>query len=553
VPRIQIKGSEFPIARIFSREFVFRIPLYQRPYAWKEAHAEELFDDLLDWMGTGTEPIDDLKPYFLGGIVVIKEDSRPNADVVDGQQRLTTLAILLSAIRSRLTRETDEAAVRFARGLTEYIYERGDLILDTPDRYRLTLRPQDADFFRDYIQREDQIEGLLSHAGVLSDSRKNIKLNAAVLVNRLNQLTAGACIRLAQFVIRQCFLVVVSTPDFASAYRIFLVLNSRGLDLSHSDILKSEIIGEIPAAAQARYGELWEKKEDLLGRDAFANLFTYIRMIFMKIKAQKTLLEEFREHVMPLWTDRRRLVDEALVPFAEAYSDIKDANYQSAAGAVEINRLLKWLNRIDSIDWLPPAILYMKNRPNDPTALTRFFADLERLAAILMLIRAGINKRIERFGGVIAAIERNEDLYCADSPLQVTADENQNAITVIDGDVYGLLPRLYILLRLDSALAGGGATYEYKVITVEHVLPQNPAPGSQWETWWPDPQVRAQWVHRLGNLALLTRRMNAAAGNLEFEEKKTKYFTTNGVCPFALTTQVLNEREWTPGPAHEEC
>jgi hypothetical protein len=171
VPRIQIKGGERPIDQIFGKEFVFSIPLYQRPYAWQHEQAEELLDDLLSFLGTGTEPINDLTPYFLGSIVVIKEDHRPEADVVDGQQRLTTLTILLSAIRYRLISEPDEAVVDFAKGLTDYLYEKGSPVLETPDRFRLTLRRQDADFFRDYIQKEGQIDKLLAlDAGKLSDS-----------------------------------------------------------------------------------------------------------------------------------------------------------------------------------------------------------------------------------------------------------------------------------------------------------------------------------------------------------------------------------------------
>jgi hypothetical protein len=213
-----------------------------------------------------------------------------------------------------------------------------------------------------------------------------------------------------------------------------------------------------------------------------------------------------------------------------------------------INRLLKWLNRIDNTDWLPSAMLYMSKHGNDPKALNRFFTNLERLGAIQMLLRAGINERIERYGRVITAIERAEDLYKADSPLQLTADEKAKAVEVLDRDVYNMIPKLrtYILLRLDSALSGGGATYEYDLITVEHVLPQTPTEGSQWTTWFPDPKVRADVVHCLGNLALLTRKKNSSTRNFDFEKKKTSYFTKGGVSPFTITTQVVNENEWTP-------
>ena len=188
--RIQIKGGERPIDQIFGKEFVFRIPLYQRPYSWQQEQAEELLDDLLGFLGAGTEPIEDLPPYFLGSIVVIKEDHKPEADVVDGQQRLTTLTILLSAIRSRLMGETDNAMVKFAEGLTDYLYEKGSPVLETPDRFRLTLRKQDADFFRDYIQKEAQISKLLAlNAGKLSDSQNNIRHNTGILGDRLTNVS----------------------------------------------------------------------------------------------------------------------------------------------------------------------------------------------------------------------------------------------------------------------------------------------------------------------------------------------------------------------------
>ena len=77
--------------------------------------------------------------------------------------------------------------------------------------------------------------------------------------------------------------------------------------------------------------------------------------------------------------------------------------------------------------------------------------------------------------------------------------------------------------------------------------PRNPDAKSEWMRWWPDPQQRAHWQHRIGNLALLSRIKNDRAGNLEFALKKTTYFTSkDGVSPFALTTQILRETEWTP-------
>ncbi|PHJ58205.1 hypothetical protein VF14_32425 [Nostoc linckia z18] len=107
--------------------------------------------------------------------------------------------------------------------------------------------------------------------------------------------------------------------------------------------------------------------------------------------------------------------------------------------------------------------------------------------------------------------------------------------------------RQYVLLRLDSALSGGGVNYDYSVITVEHVLPQNPSEGSKWLQWFPDEEERIQYVHRIGNLVLLSRNKNSEAQNYDFDKKKEKYFfSKKGVCPFVLTTQVLQQSVWTP-------
>ena len=108
--------------------------------------------------------------------------------------------------------------------------------------------------------------------------------------------------------------------------------------------------------------------------------------------------------------------------------------------------------------------------------------------------------------------------------------------------------RLYVLLRLDAALSSLDAFYSHATLSLEHVLPQSPAANSQWLIDFPDRVEREQWVHRLGNLVVLTRRKNAQAQNFDFADKKVKYFshTSGGVAGLAITTQVLGEAVWTP-------
>lgn len=291
---IKIQATEHPIEKVFSNDFVFTIPLYQRPYAWTIEQAGELLEDLITSLGDGKEQIDDLNPYFLGSIVLIKENvDKPDAQVVDGQQRLTTLTILLATLRELVP-------IEHANELTNFLYQKGSLLSCTSNRYRLTLRERDAQFLKDYIHDEGGINKLQQlNSAKLPDSQKNIKENALLFFQRLQEFTEFQRIRLAQFIINRCFLVVVSTPDLGSAYRIFSVLNDRGLDLSLTDILKAEIIGKLPDYQQEAYTAKWEETEVNLGREVFKDLFAYIRMIKQKAKPRKSILEEFQNNILP--------------------------------------------------------------------------------------------------------------------------------------------------------------------------------------------------------------------------------------------------------------
>ncbi len=537
---VKIEGKEYPIGKVFSDDFAFTIPLYQRPYAWTVEQAGEMLEDFIISLEDDSQPIEEVNPYFLGSIVLIKGDT-PDAQVVDGQQRLTTLTILLAALRASVPEE-------HFNDLTTYLYQKGSKISGIPNRYRLSLRERDAEFFKEYIQDEGGINRLEELKDVkLSDSRQNIKDNAQLFAQRLQDFSDAHRLRLAQFIITRCFLVVVSTPDFDSAYRIFSVLNDRGLDLSHTDILKAEIIGKIPdIKEQEAYSVKWEDIETNLGREMFQELFEHIRMIKRKAKLRESLLKEFRQYVRPS-ENPQLFIDKTLNPLADAFYDIKNATYQSDVGWEELKRIFNWLNWLDNFDWVPPAILYLSENYNSPEELVCFFADLERLAAGFFIRRTHREKRIDRYARLLTAIESGENLYAEDSPLQLVHEERIDILRNLDADFLNEKIRLYVLLRLEAEISGNEASYKESPLTVEQVLPLNPAPGSMWAKWFPDARERPKYADCLGNLVLLPRRKNTEAQSFDFEMKKEQYFTVKtGAPPLALTARVLEEPEWTP-------
>ncbi|MEV4780102.1 DUF4357 domain-containing protein [Burkholderia sp. LMU1-1-1.1] len=536
-----LTAKEQSLDKIFSDDFAFTIPGYQRPYSWGRDQAQELLDDLLAALATAPANVKDAAPYFLGSIVLIKKDASAESTVVDGQQRLTTLTLLLSAVRATVQVKDVQT------GITKRIYEHGDVVSATPARYRLLLRERDRDFFREYVQHEGGLQALIELNTPLPDAQSRLRVNGQVFMEGLAKLAQSELVRLVQFIITGCYLVTVATPDLDSAYRIFGVLNSRGLDLSATDILKAEIIGGIEPGLRDAYTKKWEDEEEDLGRDEFGELFSHIRMVYRKAKPQGTLLKEFKEHVVPA-QQPQSFVDEILLPMAQAFSELRDADYASHKHAEQVNEHLRWLNRLEFKDWVSPALVFFVRYRQQPDAVLNFFRDLERLGYSMLVRKSGVNERIERFSALTGAIERGEDLVANSSPLQLTPLEQYQTYAALQGPLYEThSPRALaiILLRLDHLMSDGSASYQQGTVSIEHVMPQQPAPNSQWLGWVPEVQVHQNWVHRLGNLALLSRRKNSAASNYEFEKKKKAYFTKGGVCSFALTTQVLQYDTWT--------
>ena len=535
-----IEAKEQELKRVFSDDYLFEIPAYQRPYAWTTEQTSELLDDLLAAMGRH-EPIDEVPPYFLGSIVLIKEQNHAISQVVDGQQRLTTLTILLSVLREL----SNNIAAQLS--LDKYVCEKGDKFAGSEDRFRLSLRERDRDFFIKKVQASGRLMEFLDQDPTsFSDSQKRIFENATYLWQKLSEVEQLVRDRLTTFLVQRSYLVIVSASDQNSAYRIFSVMNDRGLDLSPTDILKADIIGAMPENIRPKYTDQWEEIEEELGREGFKDLFAHIRMIYMKSKQRGTLNQEFRDFVLKR-INGRDFIEKLLMPFAESYEIVSKAAYESATDAEAVNVHLRHLGRLDNYDWMPPAIAFFNRNRDDSESLVKFSCDLERLAYALFILRANINDRIGRFANIIRAIEDDLDIFNSTAPLQLTTEEKSNVRGALDGPIYlQTRVRMPLLLRIDSLLADKGATYEHKVLSIEHVLPQTPKPDSNWISWFPDEELREEWTHKLGNLVLLSRHKNSQAQNFEFDRKKKEYFQKKGVSTFAVTSQVLSETEWTP-------
>lgn len=528
------------IREVFRDGYLFEMPPHQRPYAWTTNETDQLLEDLMLAALNGTKE----EAYFLGSIVLVKRGDSIAHQIIDGQQRLTTLTILFCVLREL----AQDASAKDS--LDNLVREKGDIFAGSKDRYRLSVRERDKDFFRYNIQEEDRLANFVKQTAVPdTDSRQRFHENAKLLWNRLSSETQERRDALSAFIVQKCHLIMVTASDNISAHRIFSVLNARGLNLDATDILKAEILDYVPTSRQDEYTRKWEDIEDDLGRDEFRNLFAHLYVIYNKNRYHRELAEAFRRDVLAEHEiSGMPFIDKVLIPYAADYEVVANAAYDGARDADAVNMYLRQLGWLDNEDWIPPVMAFFHRNGNHEAALLRFLKEFDRLAYSLFILRFRRDPRIGRYSRTLNAIENGDDLFADNGPLDLIPQEKRDILRALDGTIYQKQTRRFtapLLARLSNAIADPPIS-EFAKVTVEHVLPQNPPSGSEWLASFKDTEEREDWTNRLANLVLLSHKKNASAQNFDFTRKKDEYFKRGGIPSFALTTQVIGKNEWNP-------
>jgi len=507
-----ITAQQHKLADVLGDTFLHEIPRYQRPYAWRPIEAEELFRDI-----QAAAAADD-EAYFLGSIVLIKADGEKNSEVVDGQQRLTTLTILAAVLRDT----AEDAGEKEA--LSETVYVQPNPYRERLEAVRILPHPEDRTFFRQTVQTPEATKQPVLADTPKNEAQKLMWQNTETLKNLVRELPRNEREQLVKYLLNKCVLVVVATETREAALRIFRVLNDRGLDLSNADVIKADLLEKFPDNNQrAHYADLWRQWENELTREGFENLLEAIRFVKEKTKNRRTLSEAYRERFTKgSATDVRDFFTMELVPAKEAYSTIVDGSAenfpidqrQAAAEA------LAGLALVPNKDWIPVAVAaFVKYGPT--ADLVQVLRGLEGLAWAMQLSRRYDTQRLNRYVEVLHGIESENSEY--KTTLELKPDEASVAYNALTGQLYENFPSRVvraILERLDRLLAEQPVLWN-GIKTVEHILPQNPSDGD-WKQFSSDD--RHNVTHTLGNLVLLTRRKNSSASNLDFTRKKSTYF-----------------------------
>ena len=283
-----IEANKGILKKIFSEEFWFIVPQYQRPYVWQEENIQELIDDLYYAFENKQN-----SEYFLGALVLKRTTEKEfrEYEILDGQQRLTTLCMMMAVIRDLIKKP------QYKYTLSQMIYQEENEILKVPSRNRIKYNTRDKvkDFVKDYIiangstRKRDLVNYHEDTNISVSNMAKAISTMHTIFDNKEN-LEAFAV-----FLLNNVLFIYVSTDNTEDAFRLFTILNDRGIPLSNADILKSINIGEIGEEDLDEYSKHWEYLEEKYHK-GFDRFLSFVRTILLKNKPSSNLLDEYEKN-----------------------------------------------------------------------------------------------------------------------------------------------------------------------------------------------------------------------------------------------------------------
>lgn len=560
----EIKSDKILIKDIFQKWFC--IPEYQRPYVWGFEEINDLLDDLT--FAQAEKP--DFE-YFLGSFVFQSKPACPELgrrfpenDLLDGQQRLTTLLLLLSVIRDLVVNSELESKLKeeIKETCQEFIYQKGSSIKQVPERMRLffSIRNKVQEFINTYIKTMGGTndEGGLSKI-IEQASDVSVQNMAKAVLEIRNFFIKNSMVKpekLLPFLVNKVLMIYVSTEDLEDAFRLFMILNDRGIPLRNSDILKSMNLGALDNETdKIRYAKLWEEAEGELGDD-FDRFLNHIRTILVKEKARLSLLQEFEEKIYnprekdkatglkkPVLLQKGKNTFVLIEKYLNHYKSLLGGLNYYEIGNFEFDNLIKvMLIGLPATDWVPPLLCYFDKFGYN--RLLEFLKKLDNKFSSDWIAQKTPTDRIEAMTNVIKAVDlaENENDVFASGCFGI---DTSSFLRVLEGPIYGKRFARYILLKLDYYYQNHDQKMHFETLSVEHILPQNPAENSKWLNDFA-PDQREEWTHKVGNLVLITRRKNTSQGRLDFTEKVRKYFEKNiDTCPNSL--KVLQKyQQWTP-------
>ncbi|MDU4558772.1 MAG: DUF262 and DUF1524 domain-containing protein [Negativicoccus succinicivorans] len=475
----------------------FLIPVYQRYYSWETEQCSRLWKDIVDMQKKGKIG------HFVGSIVNIAEQAMPTGVqkymIIDGQQRLTTLSLLLIALRNYAEEHPEDGTInarRIDNMLLKNEYEEGD------ERYKLLLTETDRDLLIRLVEkkpiRDPGLSRILPNYTFFVGKIADMELQPKDIYEAIGKLQ---------------IVNITLDRNVDDAQAIFESLNSTGKELSESDLIRNYVLMGLEASEQQYvYEHMWRPMEQLFDyekRDSVMDSFfrDYLTMKTTRIPKIDRVYEGFKSyHLNCEFSTIRELCDDLLtyatyytnmifrrsdkVILKSLYSDIDDLRMD-----VAFPFLLKVHNDCaegvitedDLIEIIKMCISYVFRRSicGIPTnSLNKTFATLRN------------EIKTDDYMNSIKAFFVLRDDY------KEFPDNEKFKKEFVSRDIYNMRSRNFILSRLENF--GNKAPIIIENYTIEHIMPQNSNPSDEWKTMlgtnWKE--VQKNYLHTIGNLTL---------------------------------------------------
>ena len=523
----------------------YRVPLFQRDYSWGADEWEDLWQDLVALFGPDSEPA-----HYMGYLVLQSADNRA-FDIIDGQQRMTTLSLVMLAAIAHLTglaQPADPADPQRRRA--EQL--RGNYIgyldpVSLVPRSKLTLNRHNDRFYQNYLVPLEPLpqRGLNASEHLLRRAflwfRERVAERAGEDGEEVARFVDGAVDKL--------FFTIITVTDELNAFKVFETLNARGVRLSATDLLKNYLFSVVAGdeAHQADIGHLegrWEGIVGLLGSESFPEFLRVFWNSRNKLVRKADLFKTMRRAVC----DRAGVFEliRDLDRQARVYSALRHAEDGAWSDAERASLAqLQMFNVRQPLALLLAA--FARFAECDRAGFARFLQAVAVVSFRYNVICGRQSNEQEvvynqiacalaagEINSAQAAIARLRPVYpedaafraaFADKTLRTSSSRNKKVVR-------------FILLRLEAQLSGQHFEFESAKHGLEHVLPENPGDG--WRQF--DDQQRAAATYCLGNMTLLTTADNRALGTAEYAEKRSAYQQSK----FAITRKLAEDFDaWT--------
>jgi uncharacterized protein with ParB-like and HNH nuclease domain/predicted transport protein len=512
-----MKATEAKLLSFLQKSTQFVIPIYQRTYSWTEKQCRQLWDDILRAGSSDTIAV-----HFIGSIVYVEQGLSQVTHqapllVIDGQQRLTTVTLLIEAL-ARALGDAEPVDGFSAPKLRHYYLSNP---LESGDRYfKLLLSQTDNASLKAIIKYTEPPQYPSLRV------TQNFALFTELLAAQKGDLDP-VCRGLAKLVVVD----IALSRDQDNPQLIFESMNSTGKELSQADLIRNFILMGIEPALQTRlYEEYWRPMELDFGQEAYGTQFDsymrhYLTVRTGEIPRERDVYEAFKDYSRT--TTVRNAGIEVLVKeiraFARYFCALALGREQNAMLGAAFHDL-----RELKVDVAYPFLLELYHDfANDRLSVADFAAAV-RLVEAYVFRRAicaiptnSMNKTFATFGKALKKDRYLESIQAhfltLPSYRRFPADDEFRR-DLHTRDVYNFRSRSYWLRRLENH--GRKERVPVDEYTIEHILPQNPdfpatwkqALGPEWQ------RVQQQWLHTLGNLTLTG--YNAEYSDRPFAEKR---------------------------------